>query len=719
MASLNSRHLDMNTGDRLVVDQDYNDLTIDGYSYKLQNLTYVPGGDLSKALNMEVTPNSYIIFNYKKLSDYVVELNKFGVKNNGTSPVETAIGINNALQFAKEKGFTKVILPKGEYCISENISIIMLDNMTLDLNGSTLKINPNGKQGTTMINFTACKNARLINGTLLGDRYEHDYTTIKGSHEWNCGVVFNDCENCEMDNITVRSFTGYGVSSSLGKNISNLITGVTKSNLEIGGITEEGILNSTGGTIRTIQPMDISGTGTELELGYNKGYMGYPYIYAKTYDAYFYNRDMNFISSFKMCRQYKKVPIPQGAVYVHFVFHQATVPTKGDTDFYNTTVFLTNYRSPYRIKITNCLIEDNRCLGMGLCGGRDFLIENNILKNNKGGAPGYAIDMEDGWEYMDGYIFRGNTFVENGGDVVVPAGDNIIFDNNHFTSTVNMYGRATNYRFNNNKFESTGLGVYYEYSTNTVCSGNIYINTKVNIVKKDLDAKIAIDNERFINTSINSLPPGEEITNSSIITDASMSVRLAGVYRGCTINCQKGDYISAQLYDCIVQGTNLNCQGEVSFQSCHFINTISSTTSNTKAIVARKCKFTDSKILVATWAAVSVVDVQNGEISMLSGNNSFIDISAGKMQSLIFKNNKVNNQITKPVFNIYDSTYSLPNGKAVIEGNSFTLSKYAYVFDGVNIGSGVFIFTAKDNLVVGAELLSSKYISNQFFIIYN
>lgn len=716
MSSVVIKSLDIDTNKELASSQTYSNLIVEDYTYILKNIVYTTEGDSSNPLTFEVTSNSSITFNYQLLSEYIVDLVKFGIKNDGTAPVETATGINNALQYAKQQGYTKVIMPLGQYCISENISIIMVENITLDLNQSTFKINTNGLQHTTMVNFAGCKNAKLINGTLLGDRYQHDYTTA-GSHEWNTLVTFNDCENCALDTVTVKSSTGYGISSSLGKNISNLVIGVTVSNLTIGGISDDGTLNGTTGTIRTINPINISGVGSEFELGYNKGYMGYPYMTSKIYDAYFYDKDMKFISSSKKCQQYKKVSIPTDAVFANFVFYQSFVPTKGDTDFASTTVFVTNYRSPYKISITNCLIDDNRCLGMGLCGGREFLIQKNTFSNNKGASPGYAIDMEDGWEYMDKYTFDSNEFANNANDVVICAGDEIVFENNHFTNTVYMWGRTTNYKFTNNKFEKISSNVNYEYSTDTVCTGNTYINCEIVTSKKNNNCKITIDNENLINTLINSMSAGDELTNSAITSDSTISIRLAGVYRGCTLNCSKGDYISPSLYGCTINSTSLNLQGSITFDGCKFINCFSGTAGNTKIVTMNNCKFTDSGFFVNTWARACAIDIENSQIIMSTGTTPFINISAGKMANLTFLNNTINNQIAEPVFNMYDTSYSTPNGNATIGNNSFTLTKYAYVFDGVNITSGSFTLTASNNSIAGAVLLNPKYINNPYFII--
>ena len=46
---------------------------------------------------------------------YIIELNKFNIKNDNTDGYDTTTGINLALLWAKENGYKKVRLPQGEY----------------------------------------------------------------------------------------------------------------------------------------------------------------------------------------------------------------------------------------------------------------------------------------------------------------------------------------------------------------------------------------------------------------------------------------------------------------------------------------------------------------------------------------------------------------------------------------------------------------------------
>jgi hypothetical protein len=54
------------------------------------------------------------------MSSYVLELNRWNVKNDQTDAVNTSKGINDALVWASQQGFTEVALLKGIYLIDEN-----------------------------------------------------------------------------------------------------------------------------------------------------------------------------------------------------------------------------------------------------------------------------------------------------------------------------------------------------------------------------------------------------------------------------------------------------------------------------------------------------------------------------------------------------------------------------------------------------------------------
>lgn len=671
---------------------------------------------MRRVISLMISITILILFNINDLtlaadddniSNYSVDIKKFNINNKGLNPIETSKGINDALNYAVKNKYDKITFPKGEYCISEENPITMVSNLIVDLNGSTFKINDNGLQHYTVIDFSNCSNSQLINGIILGDKENHDYKTIEGSHEWTCGIVFNNCDNCILDNVTVSSFPGYGISSSLGENLSDLIIGVTKDNLSIGNINDKGKLNNKKGTIRTIDPLNISNVGGEFELGYNKGYMGYPYMQSKEYLSYFYDENMKFISKVDNCKQYKKVLIPDKAKYVHFVFKQDYVPERGDTDFNSTTVFLTNYSSPNNITIKDCLIEKNKSLGMGICGGYNWNIENNMFKENGGGAPGYAIDLEDGWEYMNNFLFKNNKFIENNNDIVSCAGDNIIFENNSFTSTVYMWGRTTNYKFLNNSFSNIAMNINYEYSTDTECSGNTYNNCRIAIISKNKDAKFNISNENIIDTHVNTMPENVTIIDSKIIADNIDNIRISGNFKDCHISKITGSLVSFKGEKCKINNSNIYIQEEGNIKESTIEDTTIASFTTTEKITLDNNKLNNTKISLSTWGCPTEVILKNNAISI--DKDSLLHLSAGVTKEVILDNNTIENNSNKSLINLFDTSYTKAKGKLILKNNTINQGNSDYIFDGVKIESGEFDFIYNNNHINGAKLINPIY----------
>ncbi|SHH68477.1 hypothetical protein, partial [Clostridium grantii] len=237
-------------------------------------------------------------------NEYTIELDKFGIKNDATFAVETSKGINDALQYAKEKGYEKIVFPKGEYLISElNPVVIDLKNVVIDLNQATFQINTNGLEKYSIIQIVdGAENIRLTNGIIRGDKDTHDYKTIKTPHEWGCGIVFKGGKDLEMDNITVTNVTGYGIYTESGTN-SNRFDAVYTKNVVSGSISESGIMIESNKNSRTKEVYNISKCGEQFELGYTLGYQGYPYLKNKEYTSYFYDENMNFVEK-KDCIQF-------------------------------------------------------------------------------------------------------------------------------------------------------------------------------------------------------------------------------------------------------------------------------------------------------------------------------------------------------------------------------------------------------------------------------
>ena len=124
---------------------------------------------------------------------YLIELDRFNIYNNNTNATETTIGINNAIIYAKENGYTGAKLPRGHYAIDTSIvspitlsdgekewkhnrkGIIMQSNMDFIMNDAVLEMIPTDDPYYSVFTISNCNNSRVIGGTILGDRKNHNF----------------------------------------------------------------------------------------------------------------------------------------------------------------------------------------------------------------------------------------------------------------------------------------------------------------------------------------------------------------------------------------------------------------------------------------------------------------------------------------------------------------------------------------------------------------
>lgn len=249
-------------------------------------------------------------------STYVINLELWGIYNNGLEPLATTNGINNALHWASEKGYSRCKLPKGQYTIDKDSSVNMVSNMTLDLYGCLLKKESNGNQKYFIINIENKENVLISGGIIEGDRYSHDYTTTPGTHEWGTGINIDYSKNIRIENVEIRETTGYGI--FIGSKYQQIYT-LNKSNLEQGTIDNSGNLINENNWVRSNISFNLSNQNIQTR-GYfmicGNGYGTYGAgneISKDTINLYFYDNEGNYLGVVKK-RTFEEV-------YLHSIPH--------------------------------------------------------------------------------------------------------------------------------------------------------------------------------------------------------------------------------------------------------------------------------------------------------------------------------------------------------------------------------------------------------------
>lgn len=198
----------------------------------------------------------------------------WSISSIGTNPQETKLGLNNAIKYAYENNIEYLKLEKGIYLINcdSTTGISIKSNINLDLNGSIIKILNNEKTHYSIITIYNAENVSVSNGILIGDRYEHDYSTINSSHEWGNGILIGGSNNISINNLDIMDTTGDGIFIDESyKNTNN----VSIKNSKIHNTRRQGISIIAGNNINIEdnEIYDINGTnpqcGIDLEKNIN------------------------------------------------------------------------------------------------------------------------------------------------------------------------------------------------------------------------------------------------------------------------------------------------------------------------------------------------------------------------------------------------------------------------------------------------------------------
>jgi len=153
---------------------------------------------------------------------YMIENERFGIDSSGGNARATTDGINAALLWAKEQGYTHVRFPKGAYTIqclwrdrfaAPTDGILVPSGLTLDLGDAVFAIEPNSFPEYCIFGIVNASDVTILGGTLAGDRETHQYAPSETSptHEFGFGICVSASSNVLIQGVTIRDMTGDGI----------------------------------------------------------------------------------------------------------------------------------------------------------------------------------------------------------------------------------------------------------------------------------------------------------------------------------------------------------------------------------------------------------------------------------------------------------------------------------------------------------------------------
>jgi hypothetical protein len=423
-------------------------------------------------------------------------------------------GINKALKYASDNGYSQATLPKSTYSICYPEPVKMIDNLTLNLGGSALKVmfesdkdspyyNGTLLTGSELANvflFSGVKNSHLTNGELIGDKYERIWVIGESAVENTYGASINKGSSyCSISHCEIHGFMGDNINFAAGgKGMAGFTTGAIRGDINIvTGALEPSDVSTTMYTNFQAIPVGFK----TFSLG-GQGYSRTTNLANKRIDVYYYKENGTFLGLLKNRKVQAPITIADEATKFRMKFYDETDITK---DF---SIFL-NYGADNNHNVVeyNELYDGHRG---GITGGGSY----NVIQYNT---------IRDNGKYINGFL--------NGNDPIFPDttrysinqedsfGDNNVIRHNHIYGSFHgiLVGSFSIFIEGNviNNVEASSIVLYsVEYAK---VSGNYIQNGAIQLFGGGLPGNIQIQGNYLRGVSCDSPDYKATITGNHII----------------------------------------------------------------------------------------------------------------------------------------------------------------------------------------------------------
>lgn len=346
-------------------------------------------------------------------------------------------GLQRLIDEKKAAGFRKLVLLKRIYRVAHEPTIFIPTAFTLDLGQATVKLDRFTGNGCYIFRLKDTYDSHLVNGTVAGDYYEHDYANSKNSSEWVDAVgIDGDSHYTSIENLLVTHITGYG--STIGMSGPAAYPGCKVGEGMMGKPQEGAIDPATGEVVPakgrfTGKMIDISSFGTNHLICVTHRLDPIRGLVSRSWYSRvgFYDAEKKFIAS-EVAFLYRPFPIPKGAKFACVTIEEASYDGARRCD-----LTLQRFRVPSLCAFRNNRFYLNRSTGHVPFVCRENLTADNLFDHCGETLTHCAIDAEDGWEGLhDLYLLR-NRFVNiPNASMILNAGQNIVVEGNSGSITV-------------------------------------------------------------------------------------------------------------------------------------------------------------------------------------------------------------------------------------------------------------------------------------------
>ena len=403
--------------------------------------------------------NFFLVRNEVPVNEYIMteeDLTTYSISNTNDTTMITSTreGLQKLLDDKQAAGYNRLKLLEGIYRIDYLGTIYIPTMFTLDMNGATLKLHEFAGDKALMMELNNTFDSHVINGTIEGDYYNHDYDNSSNNSEWVNGVIIGgECKYSSFENLTIKDITGYGAGNGISDSRDGKL-GYTYiypkgigDTFKLGDIDRNTGLDIESTNRTTCDFMDISGYSDigYLSVSVYLGYQGNP---CGTWNliCHFYDENKNFIKSID-AYQYRRVYVPSNAKFMRVTILNEAYPT-------NLSIQL--FRIPTHCSFNNINFDNCRCVGLAQSAMKDMLVESCEFTNCGQSSAKCAYDAEDGWDMMQDVTFRQLNFHDNPtNDFLTCAGHNFILE--YSTCKIYIWGRTRNITIRNNEIKGNRI----------------------------------------------------------------------------------------------------------------------------------------------------------------------------------------------------------------------------------------------------------------------
>lgn len=409
----------------------------------------------------------------------------YNVDASGFADAETTtVGIQAALDYARDNGYKKIVFPFRNYDIQPDYgSIEFHSNIVVDFQGSTLFIQRGqiytDKTGYQMFKVTDVENFHLMNTKIYGEHYSAASGGVEGNRTMQ---IYGLCKNLKFTDCEFSYSSGFNVAIGWQRKILNW-EGVYLDDVELGGIDENGndtddVKQYTYRNKTAFKILDEFETDKRFCLGHCEGNQDY-HMRSLVYDIFFYSGTRGigaekYLGKLEHCLQFEEYSFPEdftitpsstaeGKLFARVMFWQ---PYKPSTAEGNTHTIVKPFQCNQadNVIFERCKFEYNASTGFSPQGGRNIIVRNCTFTNNGLRDPYAHIDWEDGRNLIFGHIVENCTFTRT--------------NNTYLSEIANIYGGGT-IVFKNNVVNGGYCFNKGKYSHDMKIYGNTFINVPV------------------------------------------------------------------------------------------------------------------------------------------------------------------------------------------------------------------------------------------------